>query len=473
LILCSWAAEAEWGKKDEESMTDHQVLNRRQRHLALKREIGDWCDARSVYIPIAKVLEEERARETITVSVVYPWHLRLWLPSSIPQELRASGCAAGLIELEVRARIASLIVMLSKIRVCLHLVAHAIRGTRAHIYGTGEKHMTRARAHILSHKQRLERAVKSYQNLYEALLILNPHKTGCELLRELRQEDVSGPTREVDEVILAQRGEIAPSIGTYTESWIWRTYGASASLDASGNADIQKDAEQRLFHHQLRTAWAKAQGRHERWLEEILLLCEEMCRTLAYLSWKSNWWLEQAFLREQNTLPHGDTTLASGLAAYAHEQSDIYHQIGREFALKWAPLLIPQRLDGGWLQQWLPDGYSPPPLKRSRAKVPLADPLFHQPPESAYLADLYREYFASSSFLTETPAVTTSESHQSTSAAGPRPSSPKSPATSSVEDTCSDIDIQSDLEADNYLLREDEDDDPEIGSDIDDNDILD
>jgi hypothetical protein len=185
--------------------------------------------------------------------------------------------------------------------------------------------------------------VKSYQNLYEALLVLNPHKTGCELLRELRQEDVSGPTQEVDEVILAQRGEVAPSIGTYIESWIWRTYRASASLD--GNADIQKDAERRLFHQQLRTAWAKSQGRHERWLEKILLLCEEMCRTTAYLSWKSNWWLKQAFLRKQATLPNSDITLASGLAAYVHEQSGIYHQIAREFALRWAPLLIPQRLD--------------------------------------------------------------------------------------------------------------------------------
>jgi hypothetical protein len=56
--------------------------------------------------------------------------------------------------------------------------------------------------------------------------------------------------------------------------WIWRT-----TLIATIGAKPQRDED----NHLLRMEWAKSRARASRAMEEVLLLREEMCRTLAYL----------------------------------------------------------------------------------------------------------------------------------------------------------------------------------------------
>ncbi|KAJ3500318.1 hypothetical protein NLJ89_g9854 [Agrocybe chaxingu] len=50
---------------------------------------------------------------------------------------------------------------------------------------------------------------------------------------------------------------------------------------------------------------------------KVLLLQEEMRRTLEYLTWKAKWWVLQARLCQV------DDELSEGLAAYAHSQSEL------------------------------------------------------------------------------------------------------------------------------------------------------
>lgn len=75
----------------------------------------------------------------------------------------------------------------------------------------------------------------------------------------------------------------------------------------------------------LRVEWAKCKARASRWREEIMLLEEEMRRSIAYATWKANWWQQQAERRAQldPRLGGPDTCLAEGLRAYALEHQQL------------------------------------------------------------------------------------------------------------------------------------------------------
>jgi hypothetical protein len=453
--------------KKTKTQTNHQILDEREKMQSLRRDINAWCEARTLYIPIATVLEENAALECPTGNVGSPWDLRLWLPSMIPSDVRTSGCAHGLPELETSARIASAISALTRLRMSLRLLAHAIQTTRTHIYGTGERHMTRARARIQAFINRRDKAAALYRASYNALLTLNPEKIGCELLMELRSEDVSGPTREIDEVMAAQQGQDISSLGRYTASWIWVTYGATSSVD--GDSDAQEQAEKQLFNAQLRTAWAKARGRHERWLEEILLLHVEMCRTLRALESKADWWLERSTAHNDSD-PLLDPVLSSGLNAYTLEQRAVYLSIARAFALKWAPVLMRQQMHGPWLWKWLPADYTPPPLRPSRAKVPLTDPIFERPSGSEYLTDLFAQVLGDESGAVPQASPPTARARK---LATDDQDSDEDNGDTLVKDIEEELDVDSDFETDQYLWMDDDEEFANVDHGPTEEDILD
>ena len=83
----------------------------------------------------------------------------------------------------------------------------------------------------------------------------------------------------------------------------------------------------------LRVEWAKAKARADRWEEEVVLLDEEMRRTLEFCSWKAAWWESQIIQREP-LLP-SDGPLMDGLRAYAYKQAALEREISDKWALKW------------------------------------------------------------------------------------------------------------------------------------------
>lgn len=76
--------------------------------------------------------------------------------------------------------------------------------------------------------------------------------------------------------------------------------------------------------------WAKSLARAERWEEEILLLREEMRRTLVALSHQAQEW------RARGALRNGcEQVLASGLHGYAEKQAVIRERLANDFATIW------------------------------------------------------------------------------------------------------------------------------------------
>jgi hypothetical protein len=358
-------------RNKRQGVTDHQLLEHRQKAVALRRDIHDWTLLRPEFVPIAQSLDDTEGAGRSSTSAIQPWDVKLWLPSQLPPELRATGCSASLTAAEKTARTAMAVTALSQLRTNLRLRANALKGMRAHLFGTGEKAMTRARARVSGIQARIDKGRALYMRAYNALLQLDPTQQGYELLKPLTEADLLGPTREADEVELVRHGADLraglASTGTYIQSWIWRTHAATHAA-ASGDST----AEQEVFDAQLRTAWAKAHARSERWDEETALLVEEMKRTLTYLKWKAASWREHIEHIPQVVGNANDAVLTSGLEAYAEEQAAVSESIAREFAHKWAPIIFHQQLPTEWVTEWLPDGYTPPPTRRSRAKMPLS-----------------------------------------------------------------------------------------------------
>lgn len=80
----------------------------------------------------------------------------------------------------------------------------------------------------------------------------------------------------------------------------------------------------------LRVEWAKSLAHAERWEEEVLLLREEMRRTLVVLDHQAVWWRKQGTLKQDC-----ESVLASGLRGYAEKQASIRESLAMDFAAMW------------------------------------------------------------------------------------------------------------------------------------------
>ncbi|KAF8145245.1 hypothetical protein K438DRAFT_1501614, partial [Mycena galopus ATCC 62051] len=82
----------------------------------------------------------------------------------------------------------------------------------------------------------------------------------------------------------------------------------------------------------LRVEWCKAYARMRRWNEDVVLVEEEMRRTLEYGHWMAAEWAARAGVRATDV----DAKLREGLAAYAREQHEREMTTCGELTAKWA-----------------------------------------------------------------------------------------------------------------------------------------
>ncbi len=92
----------------------------------------------------------------------------------------------------------------------------------------------------------------------------------------------------------------------HTLSWIWMTM--KINLD-NGADEISNEV--------LHSKWCCSHARAHWACEKILLLWEEMHRTLRFLKWWGEWWMKQC------SIWNVGATLLEALAAYALKQSDL------------------------------------------------------------------------------------------------------------------------------------------------------
>jgi hypothetical protein len=100
----------------------------------------------------------------------------------------------------------------------------------------------------------------------------------------------------------------------------------------------------------MRCEWAKTKARADRWREEVLLITEEMRRTICFLEWKAMWWLEQVASRSDAPL-----RVQRGISAYAAKQAAVCRSMVRSFAECWYPTLKKQHIPIEWPSQYIPE----------------------------------------------------------------------------------------------------------------------
>lgn len=97
----------------------------------------------------------------------------------------------------------------------------------------------------------------------------------------------------------------------------------------------------------LRVEYSKAKARVLRWLEEILLVLEEMRRSVAFLQWKARWW---------NNLVVNQSAwidVQRGATAYSRRQESQLLGLAERFARLWHPTLQAGCFDVSWVDSFL------------------------------------------------------------------------------------------------------------------------
>lgn len=259
----------------------------------------------------------------------------LFLPSSIPGENR-SACYKGVIETEQTLRLAQLQDSLVDLRRFRRTLRNLRLYFKKNTAGEGQKTQTKSRAIETGVNNRIKRAVLRYRIAYRALLQLDPAGDWTKEYYELRDEDNRGPLKELEE-----RGV---GDGRYTPSWIW----AVPSLAPLSEGSVTEEGE---VNETARHEWMTCRARADRWIEEEVLLREEMRRVVAYLGWKSRVWSGKVGARAGSCPPD----IQNGLDAYARKQASIYYELMISFASQWLPYLKSCGIDSNWTSDlpWL------------------------------------------------------------------------------------------------------------------------
>ncbi|PPR05635.1 hypothetical protein CVT24_002863 [Panaeolus cyanescens] len=275
-------------------------------------------------------------------SAALPEHHTIWLPSLIPQSHRNAVCPPSLSNIEERLRESQCTDSLDMIRHTLKMKSRLIKFKNDNI--RGQREGTRSRAIIDRVHEKARAAAAKYRKAREAKLAL----AGPGNWEKKFQPLLDGDIRGYQDANLLKRGtgrkgiiedermeveEAIPEPPVQTEdfsllpeerskrdgtgetrrlmSWIW-LQSAKPTDDGKGEGD-----------EILMVEWCKSRARANR-------AREEMRRTLAYLQWKSRWWVEK-----ENPRPEVDRALKEALRAYAITRSIHQKSLASSFRSLW------------------------------------------------------------------------------------------------------------------------------------------
>ena len=337
-------------KNTSVNATARQSSHLTEQRNILRGRIRAWEDVLPIYMP---GFPQRRAVLESTSTAIHPEDAIIWLPSQIPAALRLRVCSPELPEIEERIRTAHCYDGLDTIRHVLTIKSRMVMFKNKNV--RGQREGTRSRAVIDRVHERVRAAAEKYRTARRAKHALAGEGEWEQVLQVLQDGDIRGyqdPNRLV--VRAGRRGtledgqvEVEPGVGMddddgggdegsdinllheirarrdgtgetrRTLSWIWTTQSRSPNPSDEGD-DI------------LRAEWAKSQARAARCREEVLLLREEMRRVLAFLEWKSSWWLDRENLRVDIA-----NDLTEGLKAYAQTQGDLQRALNEHFRAIW------------------------------------------------------------------------------------------------------------------------------------------
>ncbi|KAJ7588021.1 hypothetical protein C8J56DRAFT_889867 [Mycena floridula] len=306
-----------------------KVESRRYRFYA---KLKKFRQQQEHYMPdaVRSIMREEDQRDPNAVPPLAE-DIKLWLPSDMPSTTRARGCVKGLVEMEIKLRVAQCTDCLESIRNRLHAKRHFINYRNTHV--VGQRDGMRARGLIDTVGDRVTFYAMKYRGVRRALVSLvseaeYPHfrvlddadiRLDVEVISDAdatKKLALEGSSRvRIHEEL---RKEGAADRRGRSMSWIW------LSVEAT-------PGELNAVHDSVRVEWSKAQARSRRWREEVRLLKEEMRRVLQSLDFYCDLWRNRATV----DWDYEDAPMRSGLAAYAFYQADHNQWTKERFQALW------------------------------------------------------------------------------------------------------------------------------------------
>ncbi|THU88312.1 hypothetical protein K435DRAFT_575703, partial [Dendrothele bispora CBS 962.96] len=305
--------------KSKVHMTAKDLAMFLDRRTRLGRAIGRFRAIQSTYTPTAlQVLAEHQATLQSDKEASYE-HLEtilLMLPSALTRQQREQGCRQGLLEIELKLRDAQMRRALDQLRNHLHIRMRLVMYCDSNV--RHQAMLMRSRAMIARNDVKTEAHKHRYQVAWEAMRRANGLQEKDMPWKKLREADVRSEQEDLstaaDEAQLT-REDIRNQAGNgyHCPSWIWMQGGMGEMID-----------EERM-RDGIRVEYCKAYARCQRWREEVLLLKEEMRRSLVSLKWKERWWEERA------KAPAIDDAHADGISSYAHSQASVMRALHDRF----------------------------------------------------------------------------------------------------------------------------------------------
>lgn len=288
---------------------------------------------------------------------------KLWMPSSIPLAQQSSLCMPGLADRELRLRYGQADDALAELRRLRRMFRGMLDQHKKHVAGTSQRMVTRAKAVFDGFRVRIQCTADRYRDARYAVQQLDPNEEKLPWkawFLVLRKEDVRGPGRE-DET---------ESQGRYQPSWIWLVppspippfiLGVDPSDTPSSTPTLplpETPMSADEVQDCMRVEWTKQMARARRYEEEVILLVDEMRRTLTFLLKKAEWWKAQANRRHEDSditspcTPLLTDAVRRGLQAYAQRQAAIREALVRRFASQWINYLNTKDLGADWVSEF-------------------------------------------------------------------------------------------------------------------------
>ena len=335
----------------------------------LSRNLLELRESQRIYMPgLSPLLEDDENSNELT---------KLWLPSELSSDEQVEWCLPGVPALEFRFRYAQADDSLADIRRFRRML-QGLRDQNTKHPSLAQKSITRTKGLFDSFQTKIRRVASRYRHSYQAMLALDPSQQlspgWMQRFQKLDDADVRGPGRESDD----------PSDGTFQPSWIWlvprltdrapngfvptddtRSSTGSNSSTPSTTSDLE-------VAESMRVHWARCQARADRYEEEVMLIVEEMGRTLRYFEWKKSWWLSLQSIREQSPSPPSNE-VCLGLRAYSSRQANVYSALISSFSTRWRKLLVPLGLGVKWTSRY-PTATDSPLAKPSHHTSAAAEP---------------------------------------------------------------------------------------------------
>ncbi|KAJ7152679.1 hypothetical protein C8R43DRAFT_886109 [Mycena crocata] len=302
--------------------TQLQTMDFLKRRTTLTRRIRAFRKLQRAYMPnVRRFLTRAQREQWDGEADRDAEAVRLFMPSDITKSSdRVMACALGLPDVELKLRTAEAKEALEALRKGLRTRTMTNRFRLRNC--TGQRALTRGQGVLRQVNMKIHKAKLRYRYARNALSRLEPHGDWERKLHVLKDEDVRAlneralteeeraqreavhDLRDVEEGGIAAYGVVAIGESRRQLSWIW--YQAT-----------EEDPTEVELVEALRVEWCKAYARMRRWHEDVVLVEEEMSRTLEYGVWAAEEWMQRAVGRAGKV----DNVLQEGLVAYAHEQA--------------------------------------------------------------------------------------------------------------------------------------------------------